>query len=100
MGSLGFNPSSEHLPVPADDSQKIVEVVRHPSGQPSHRLHLLRAPELLFQFMPFGDVMQHCDRAGEISAIVEQRVHRDMKPAPAHENVFRFVPQAFARALE
>ena len=31
-----------------DDSQEIVEIMRDPAGQASHRFHLLRLAELLF----------------------------------------------------
>ena len=39
----------QQIAVAGDHGQQIVEIVRHAAGQPAHRLHLLRLPELLLQ---------------------------------------------------
>jgi putative transposase len=40
---------AHELAVPVNSSQQIVELVRDPAGEPTHRLHLLRLMELLFE---------------------------------------------------
>ena len=48
----------EKFGVPFDDHQKIVEIVRHAACQPAHCLHFLGLPELLFEEVPFADVLR------------------------------------------
>ena len=47
--------SLQQLEVPADDLQKIVEIVRHTPGQLPHGFHLLRLDELPLQQFAFLD---------------------------------------------
>ena len=44
--------AEEQLAVAQDDAEQVVEVVGHPAGQPSHRLHLLALAELLLGVVP------------------------------------------------
>ena len=39
----------QHVAVPGDHGEQVVEIVRHAAGQPADRLHFLGLPELLFQ---------------------------------------------------
>ncbi len=54
-----FQLLQQHLGVSGDHHQQVVEVVRDAAGQPAHRIHLLRLPQLLFQLPPVGDVFRH-----------------------------------------
>ncbi len=45
-----------HLRIAGDHRQQVVEVVRHPAGQPPDGLHLLRLPQLLLELQPFPHV--------------------------------------------
>ena len=49
----------QHLGVTADDRQQVVEVVRHATGQPPKRLHLLRLVKTCFGLLAFLDFPDH-----------------------------------------
>ena len=52
----------DQLAVADDDGEQIVEVVRHPAGEPPDGLHALRLPQFLFQAYARGDVARHGER--------------------------------------
>src|SRR5260370_18224609 len=62
-----------HLDVTLDDGQKIIEIVRDTSRQPSHGLHLARLQQLIFEHFPVGD-------------IDDQALHNGMAVAAAHHH--------------
>jgi hypothetical protein len=55
-GVSGLRAGEEDVAVADDDGQQVVEVVRDPSRQAPHRLHLLRLPELFLQPHAVRDV--------------------------------------------
>jgi hypothetical protein len=63
-----------HLAVTHDDAEQIVEIVGHPSGQASDRLHLLRLMQLPFKRFALGDVVQPDDGADPAPRAVGDRL--------------------------
>src|SRR5579871_6355607 len=49
----------EHLSIPHDDAQKIIEVVRDSSRQQAHSFHLLRLAKLILEIPSFGNVFHN-----------------------------------------
>ena len=51
----------KHLGVTGDRRQEVVEVVGDPSGQATHRLHLLGLEELLLELLALGHVQEEAE---------------------------------------
>ncbi len=59
QGSRGIGghvrePAADRVEIAQDDGKKIIEIVRHASGELSDRLHLLRLPQRRFRRFPSG----------------------------------------------
>jgi hypothetical protein len=52
IGELAQN----HIAVPQDDREQVIEIVSNTSGEASHGFHLLRLLQLLFEALLFGDI--------------------------------------------
>ena len=63
---------AEHVAVPHDDHQDVVEVMGDASGEPSDRLHLLGLDELLLQVAPLGDVLPGAEAAEQVAGVIRQ----------------------------
>src|SRR3989304_165238 len=64
--------------IAGDDRQQVVEIMCHSARQSSHRLHLLRLAELLFQGPTLGHVLDDELEASRAAGLVHQ--------APAERN--------------
>ena len=77
---LRLQPSGGELRVAQDGRQQVVEVVGDAAGQPSHRFHLLRLAELLFD----GAALRHVPRVDDqpASARLGRRGLSDHRQGP------------------
>jgi len=48
--------------VAEDRGQDVVEIVRDPTGEPAHRIHLLRLQQFLLEALALGDIARNRDR--------------------------------------
>ncbi len=69
----GRQPAQEQLAVAVDRRQQVVEVVGHPTGQPAHRLHLLRLAQLLFERALHRHVAQRAPVGNHLALAIEHR---------------------------
>ncbi|MNL26813.1 hypothetical protein D3C87_1483660 [compost metagenome] len=80
-GILGFSKQTSnafvaehafcHFKVAADDSEKVIEVVRQTAGQLTNRFHFLRLAQLLLYFLP---ACQVADKSGKNTIAVGNRL--------------------------
>ncbi len=63
----------------ADDSQQIIEIVRHAAGQLSDRFHLLRLAQRFLAQAALGDVDGVGHRADDRAVLIAQRAHHEVE---------------------
>src|SRR5580700_6159327 len=87
----------EHSAVADNYAQKIVEVVRDPSGEPPNRFHLLRHAELSFEDALVGNILGKSVKIGDSAALIVDAtagtMHGDRRavlPLPLHFDVLDF----------
>jgi hypothetical protein len=61
-----------HLGVPADDGEQVIEIVRHAAGEAADALQFLGLQKLVFQMFVFGDVQGHTDQSRGLALGVEK----------------------------
>ena len=59
-----------------DHRQHVIEIMRDAAGQPAHRLHLLRLPELLLHPPMRGDVIRHAGDAIHLAGAIADQERR------------------------
>src|SRR3990172_3675357 len=62
--ALGHEAVQQELGPPEDHREQVVEVMRDPSGQAAHDLHLLGLEELRLELLPLGEIEERHERRG------------------------------------
>jgi hypothetical protein len=65
----------QDMAVTVDDGEQVVEVVRDPTGQHADRFHFGRLPELFFEQLTLGNILEHGEDG--LPAPVRNRVRSD-----------------------
>jgi hypothetical protein len=84
---IAAGPRRDQFRVADDRGEQVVEIVGHATGQPAHRFHLLRMPQLFLalaqRFLGRASLLHF---AHEIVALLEEFLRR-----PRHLSEFRMV---------
>ncbi len=80
--------AEEHVAIPIDHREEVVEIVRHAAREPANRLQLLRLQQPALHFQALGDVARHSQEFADLALLIPQQCDRHFgarqRPILAH----------------